>query len=120
MAKGSQVCLNWAFKIDGLALKELRKQGLQTASAWAAPSEYLVTEKMYKDLLCNNKSTLWRKQEVPESVTGSYTDYKSYHCWVTGSNPENSTTQRWEEGLRSLAESKMLSSLTNLEWYYPF
>lgn len=70
---------------------------------------------MYKDLLCNNKSTLWRKQEVSEIVTGSYTEYKFYHFWVTGSNPENYTTQRWAEGLRSLAESKMLNSLTKLE-----
>lgn len=107
VTKGSQVCLNWAFKIDGSALKEFRKQGLQTTSAWTATSVYLVTEEMYKDLLCNNKSALWRKQEVLETITGSDAEYKFYHFCVSCSNPENPMTQRWAEDLKSLAESKM-------------
>ena len=38
----------------------------------------------------------------------SYAGYKFYHFCVSGSNPEKLTTQRWAEGLKSLAESKIL------------
>ena len=45
---------------------------------------------------------------MSETITGSDAEYKFSHFCVSGSNPENPMTQRWAEGLKSLAESKML------------